>query len=661
VRRGGGFVATCTVFFVLLVRAGAGGAVQAGVAEVAPAAPGVAVLLVDTDRPMASIDEAIYGHFLEHINHSVVDGLFAEQIQGAGFEGEDFRKHWESSAERGKVEIVVGGSPNGEKSLRLDVNGGEARVRQGRIHVRKGQAYGGSAWLKRERGSARVRLLVKGMRGEPVAEMPLAASDPDWQEVAYSFASPVTDTQAAIEVVADGDGAVRLDFVSMMPADARASGMLRLDLLKALRDLRPPFLRWPGGSFASTYKWRDGIGPRVSRKYHPNEIWGGYSDYYGFGTDEYMELCRRLGAEPMVVLPATATDPGALAYAIDWVHYLNDPPTTELGRLRAANGHREPYRVRYFQIDNEPMNHGLTAEGYAEIVNLYGRHLRQAAPDARIVACGQKRSNDLAWSQKLVDLAGDNFDILGVHNYEYEPEKFETGLRRIEDYLLKLRDYIRASRRPAIKIAVLEWNLSRTYDWRAGLHAAGSLILYERLSPELQMSCPALLLRNTTDDPTWTALVYHDHVSWFPGSAYVVERLFREHYAERYLASATGTFRDIPDRSAFFDQISQMKPEDWTPGTVDAIATSSVDARRIVVKAVNYGASPQTLLVRLQGRAVPRNARVTIHSVSAGALDAPSLGEPERIHPTARPIPYARDLTIELAPHEVAVVEVAAE
>ncbi len=95
---------------------------------------------------------------------------------------------------------------------------------------------------------------------------------------------------------------------------------------------------------------------------------------------------------------------------------------------------------------------------------------------------------------------------------------------------------------------MLEWNLSRTYDWRAGLHAAGSLILYESLTPELTMTSPALLMRNTTDDPTWTSFIYHDHVSWFPGAGYVVEKLFREHFAEDYFASTSGTFRDMADR-----------------------------------------------------------------------------------------------------------------
>ena len=91
---------------------------------------------------------------------------------------------------------------------------------------------------------------------------------------------------------------------------------------------------------------------------------------------------------------------------MDWVRYLNDPPTTQWGQIRASNGHPEPYGVKLFQIDNEPMNNGFTPEAYAEIVNVYGSRLRAIAPHARIVACGQKRSNDMDWSEKVIDLAG---------------------------------------------------------------------------------------------------------------------------------------------------------------------------------------------------------------------------------------------------------------
>src|SRR3954468_17938848 len=121
---------------------------------VAAAAPDgrVAVLSVDTDRVSTPIDERIYRQFLEHINHSVEDGLFAEQIRGAGFEGEDFKTYWEPSSERGEVEIASVNFQNGNKSVRLRVDGGHAAIRQGRLFLDTGVKYEGSLWLKREQG-----------------------------------------------------------------------------------------------------------------------------------------------------------------------------------------------------------------------------------------------------------------------------------------------------------------------------------------------------------------------------------------------------------------------------------------------------------------------------------------------------------------------------
>jgi len=621
---------------------------------------GVAILQVDTDRRIGTIDPKIYGQFLEHINHSVEDGLFAEQIRGAGFEGRDFETYWNAFGPPDAVHVVETPFERGTKSVRITGGRETAGIRQRRIVLESGRSYDGSVWIKVEAGAPRVSLRVLAGDGSVLAVRPLQARGSAWREAPFSFTSARTDRDATVEIAVSGRGAAFVDFVSLMRADVRKSGMLRPDLLDALRGLAPVFIRWPGGSFASTYKWQDGIGPLASRVYHPNEIWGGYSDYYGFGTDEYLELTRQLGTDPLIVLPAPDEDPKSVEYAMNWVHYVNDPPTTMWGRMRARYGHPDPYHVRYFQIDNEPMNNGLTPERYAAIVNRYGSRLRKIAPDAVIVACGQKRSNDMAWSEKVIDLAGGNFDVLAVHNYEYESDLFESGIRRIRDYLVKLRDYVRASAHPGIRLAVLEWNLSRTYDWRAGLHAAGSLIMYESLTPELTMTAPALLMRNTTDDPTWTAFIYHDHVSWFPGAGYVVEKLFREHFADTYLASTSGTFRDMTDRATFFTDISQMKPEAWQPGTVDAIATASADGRRIVVKAVNYGGSGNTLLVHLQGSRVPSGATVKVYTITAGLHDVASLEQPDRIKPAERTVEYRPDLTIDFAPYTVAVVEITA-
>jgi alpha-N-arabinofuranosidase len=634
----------------------AGPRVSAQAPSAAPA--GVAVLQVDTDRQLGTIDPHVYGQFLEHINHSVVDGLFAEQIRGQGFEGDDFTTYWTPFGAAGAVTVADVAFERGTKSVRIAGGRQPAGIRQGRVAIESGRTYDGSVWIRPEANTVSASLSVLASDGAVVATVPLPARGRAWQEVPFTFASTRTDRDATVEISA-ARGSMLVDFVSLMRADLRRGDKLRPDLLDALRGLAPTFIRWPGGSFASTYKWEDGIGPYASRVYHPNELWGGYSDYYGFGTDEYMTLVHELGADPLVVLPAPNEDPASVAYAMNWIHYLNDPATTEWGQRRAQNGHPEPYGVKYFQVDNEPMNNGFTAESYAAIVNLYGAAIRRLVPDAVIVACGQKRSNDMAWSEKVIDLAGDNFDVLGVHNYEYESDLYQSGVARIRDYLVKLGDYVRASKHPDIRIAVLEWNLSRTYDWRAGLHAAGSLMLYESLGPELTMTSPALLMRNTTDDPTWTAFIYHDHVSWFPGAAYVVEKLFHEHFAERYLASTTGTYRDIPDRRTFFTEISTMKPEGWKPGTVDAIATASADGRRLVVKAVNYTGDANALLVHLEGSRVPANATATLYTITAGLRDTASLDHPDAIAPVATSIPFSRDLTIDLAPYTVALVDIA--
>ena len=122
--------------------------------------PGVAVLLVDTDRIAGKVEAGIYGQFLEHINHSV-EGLFAEQIQGRGFEGKDFETYWKPFAENGSASIANVKFENGEKSLRLQAASGSVVVRQSGIYLQQGFDYNGSVWLKPETGALQIKLLAK--------------------------------------------------------------------------------------------------------------------------------------------------------------------------------------------------------------------------------------------------------------------------------------------------------------------------------------------------------------------------------------------------------------------------------------------------------------------------------------------------------------------
>src|SRR3954470_13330731 len=155
----------------------------------AQTAAGVAILQVDTDRRLGTIDRNIYGQFLEHINHSVVDGLFAEQIRGAGFEGKDFATYWTSFGPPDAVRIVEVPFERGAKSVRMTAGRQPAGIRQARVHLESGRRYDGSVWIKIESGSPRMSLHVLATDGRVLADLPLPARGAAWQEVPFAFTS----------------------------------------------------------------------------------------------------------------------------------------------------------------------------------------------------------------------------------------------------------------------------------------------------------------------------------------------------------------------------------------------------------------------------------------------------------------------------------------
>src|SRR3954453_15617297 len=183
------------------------------------AATGVAILQVDTDRHLGAIDRKIYGQFLEHINHSVVDGLFAEQIRGAGFEGKDFATYWTPFGSPDAVRLVGVPFEGGAKSVRLTPGREPAGIRQARVYLESGRRYDGSVWIKIESGAPRLVLHVLAHDGSVLADVPLPARGAAWQEVPFAFTSARTDRDATVEIAAAGRGDALLDFVSLMRAD----------------------------------------------------------------------------------------------------------------------------------------------------------------------------------------------------------------------------------------------------------------------------------------------------------------------------------------------------------------------------------------------------------------------------------------------------------
>src|ERR671932_254225 len=172
------------------------------------------------------------------------------------------------------------------------------------------------------------------------------------------------------------------------------------DVVTALKKIKPPVMRWPGGCFADDYHWRDGIGPIDQRPRRINIHWGDVVETNLFGTHEFMQFCRAIGAAPYMAGNLGSGTPQEMR---DWVEYCNFPNGTTLSDERAANGDPEPFRVRYWGVGNENWGCGgnFTPDDYATEFRRFSTYLRDfGGEELFLVACGPA-GNDLEWTRRF--------------------------------------------------------------------------------------------------------------------------------------------------------------------------------------------------------------------------------------------------------------------
>ncbi|MBI4578759.1 MAG: DUF1080 domain-containing protein, partial [Planctomycetes bacterium] len=199
----------------------------------------------------------------------------------------------------GRCERTRDNPLNGEYCQLIDSAGPEMGLTHAPIAFKKDAVYRGSLWA---RGDASGKLVAHLCDVDgPVASEVLASPTLEWREYPLELKSPQTIALGAIRVGIQGTGRAWVDQVSLTPAAVAQTAGCRPDLLKAVADLRPPIIRWPGGCFAEYYRWKDGIGPQHKRAKYPIVIWDD-QDPSSFGTDECIAMCRKVGAEPLIVI-----------------------------------------------------------------------------------------------------------------------------------------------------------------------------------------------------------------------------------------------------------------------------------------------------------------------------------------------------------------------
>lgn len=237
--------------------------------------------------------------------------------------------------------------------------------------------------------------------------------------------------------------------------------------------LRIPVVRWPAGTAIYDYEWRRGVGP--VRTAQDERIWGG-REYYTFGTDEYLNWCRKIGAEPYINIPMgnNNTFAHSLGEALDWVEYVNGAPDSPMGACRARAGYSEPWGVRYWCLGNENylgnrFHRSESAEEYARSLNAYAAALMHRFPGISLLGVGHTGR----WNATVLDSCGRHLDFLTLHFYLnaqvaagaleskvstlFGAEKVEAAIRLLGH---ELEAYNRQAGRESnpVRFSIDEWN-----------------------------------------------------------------------------------------------------------------------------------------------------------------------------------------------------------
>jgi len=364
----------------------------------------------------------------------------------------------------------------------------------------------------------------------------------------------------------------------------------RKDVLKAVRSIKCPLLRWPGGNFASNYHWEDGIGPKEKRPVRFDLAWS-KEETNRFGTDEFIEYCKATGTEPYICVNIGT---GNLDEAIHWLEYCNSKGNTYYAKLRGQNGYPEPYRVKYWGVGNE--NYGewqvgyRSAKEYAKVLREYAYFMKVVDPTIKVIAVG---ADDPEWDLEVLKTAGKQIDYISNHQYLGSDDYYDTVAsvywvkRRLEvlkSVIETAQPVLREEER--VKIALDEWNiwyrsensLEENYALKDGLFAAGVFITMHKL-------CQSVTMANLAQLVNALGAIHTDRKGLYLTPIYRAFDLFVNHTGEIVLdVLINSESYNIEGKALLGNRKFKLSNVPY----LDASATLSRSKDKLCIAAVNY-------------------------------------------------------------------------
>jgi alpha-N-arabinofuranosidase len=407
---------------------------------------------IDASKTGAPISKDIYGQFLEHIGGIVNNNIWAEMLDDRKFyfpinshpPAEPPGPSWRRVTLR--PWIPIGGDEFvtmdrdqpyvGDHTPLVRLSPSEPKgFQQSGLAVRKGRSYTGRIVLAGSQGTTLKVSLVWGNAANDRQVVSINKLGAAYRTVHLSFQAQGDSDDARLEIAGTGSGPFHVGAVSLMPAN-NVQGF-RAEVIAALKQLHSGVYRWPGGNFVSGHEWRDAIGDPDQRPPIMDPVWHAVQPN-DVGTDEFMTLCRLLDVEPYITVNGGFGDEWSAAQLVE---YANGAVTTTMGKLRAANGHPEPYHVKLWGVGNEPW--GEWQLGFMPVAqwelkhNMFAKAMRRVDPTIKLIAAGAmpdamtgskqaKRLNGQIvpdylspgdWSGNLLAHCLDNMDMISEHFY----------------------------------------------------------------------------------------------------------------------------------------------------------------------------------------------------------------------------------------------------
>jgi alpha-N-arabinofuranosidase len=479
--------------------------------------PAVTINAAKTREPMPDL---IYGQFIEHLGRSIYGGIWAEMLEDRKFYsavGETRRDRvyvpspWEAVGDVSSVTMVTGNAYVGEHTPQVDVgeDGTPKGITQSGLGIVAGKGYEGYVILAGDASAVPIEVSLSwGSGANERQTIRIDKLTKQYKKYSIKFKAGASTENASLAIVGKGRGKFLVGTCSLMPDD-NVKGM-RKDTLAVLKQLDAPIYRWPGGNFVSGYNWKDGIGDRDKRPPRKNPAWTGI-EHNDFGMHEYFDFIREVNTLPFIALNAGL---GSVELAVQEVQYVNGGPETPMGKLRAKNGHRQPFHCTYWAVGNEMSGSwqlgNVPIEEFVKRHNAFSQALRDIDKSIILVASGEAVRPSSDWDRQLLSHCADHVNLISKHFYrqDWHGGGLMTHVRQIGDAIRAIadahRDYLKTipqMQGKNIRVSLDEWNywygphvfgeLGTRYFLRDALGIAGGINEYSRDTDVIALACYA--------------------------------------------------------------------------------------------------------------------------------------------------------------------------